>query len=507
MYKPTVQEALNLHTGEPIRSEAFFQQPERILFQERRRNEEFRREANPLYVCAYCNQPLVIRGHPGGTPTMHFKHPVHSGDCPWKTPDRYTPEEMLRMKYNGAKESQLHQHMKSWIAASLQSDPTFSEIYPEKVVKHKGISKEWRKPDIQAQYQQQPVVFEIQLSTTFLSVIVARDLFYKQNQTFILWIFNKFYEDFDEQRFTEKDILYANRNNIFVVNETTCERSQQEQNFVLLCYYLEPYLEEAQIHHRWRHKYIRFQELTLDYSNYRTYFYDSHAAYQRYEIQRKTKLLEEAFHQELPIILQALQQEHQQKLQQYEGEYQEIQQQLEQHKQSLPQVSKQLTARQENLTVLLAEKEPPYEVLDETYHQFLKYRKLVFPKHIPPQVAKIIYDFLDNEKKDLLTDLPFFVNASEEERLQRIASKLYILYEGLKGYWAEKVQEIQAQLNQKQEEYQVLLQNTEQLQQQKQVIEATIEAEKQTFPQQLESVTLEKHTQLEQTKQQLLHRE
>ena len=55
--------------------------------------------------------------------------------------------------------------------------------------------EEWKKPDISASYKNINIVFEIQLSTTFLSVIVDREYFYKDNQTYILWVFKNFVID------------------------------------------------------------------------------------------------------------------------------------------------------------------------------------------------------------------------------------------------------------------------------------------------------------------------
>ena len=51
---------------------------------------------------------------------------------------------------------------------------------------------EWRKPDVKALYGDKFIAFEIQLSTTFLSVIVERREFYLKNNALIFWIFNEF---------------------------------------------------------------------------------------------------------------------------------------------------------------------------------------------------------------------------------------------------------------------------------------------------------------------------
>lgn len=57
--------------------------------------------------------------------------------------------------------------------------------------------------------------FELQISTTFIQVIVDRENFYKENNTYIMWIFL----EFDCEQFTQLDISYANKSNTFVFDE------------------------------------------------------------------------------------------------------------------------------------------------------------------------------------------------------------------------------------------------------------------------------------------------
>ena len=62
----------------------------------------------------------------------------------------------------------------------------------------------WRKPDVIAKYNNLNIVFELQLSTTFISVVVQRDIFYRLNDYFIIWVFN-----FDDnQKYVDLTNLY-----------------------------------------------------------------------------------------------------------------------------------------------------------------------------------------------------------------------------------------------------------------------------------------------------------
>lgn len=270
----TITEVLNLKTGQFIQSEAFFSQPEDEVFQERYRLEESIKKNERYLVCPYCQQSVKIRGKLQGLRTLHFAHLRDSDDCPIKTSQHYTEEEVLKMKYNGLKESDAHLHMKHLLAKSLRADPAFSDVMIEEIFRDKGGLKEWKKPDISAKVHGTDIVFEIQLSTTFLSVLVERDIFYKKNHTYIGWIFNDFTANIDEQRFTEKDILYSNNCNAFIVNNQTCQHSEEEQKFYLVCHYLEPVIQDRHIVNEWRVAEVCFHDLTFQEDSYKFYYYD-----------------------------------------------------------------------------------------------------------------------------------------------------------------------------------------------------------------------------------------
>ena len=93
------------------------------------------------------------------------------------------------------------------------------------------------------------MAWEIQLSTTFLNVIVAREDFYRELGTYIMWVFNEFNPE--RLRFTEKDIYWQNMANAFVVDERTMALSSARGVLVLECHYLVPFFNDGDIDHRW----------------------------------------------------------------------------------------------------------------------------------------------------------------------------------------------------------------------------------------------------------------
>ena len=156
----------------------------------------------------------------------------------------------------------------------IESNNEFSNIKVEKVLKSNTNYLEWKKPDISASYKNINIVFEIQLSTTFLSVIVDREYFYKENKTYILWVFRNFVIDEFKQRFTEKDVFYSNNRNAFVLDNQAINLSQQNNDLYLLCYYQIPIIENLKINYNWECKYVCFEQVTFDEVNFKVFYFD-----------------------------------------------------------------------------------------------------------------------------------------------------------------------------------------------------------------------------------------
>jgi competence CoiA-like predicted nuclease len=115
------------------------------------------------------------------------------------------------------------------------------------------------------------------LSTTFLEVILARTRFYKEEGKFLCWIFDSFSTLPEEQKFTDKDILYSNNCNALVANEETLGDSIKNGELTLECNYAEPKKPRClkdPIHYKWHKKSIRFSELTFDDENHRLFYFD-----------------------------------------------------------------------------------------------------------------------------------------------------------------------------------------------------------------------------------------
>ncbi len=263
-----IQKLLNLEDGNEISADDILTLPEPKIFELRRKLTECYKNNEDYIVCNFCYQPIYIAGTINRE--FFFKHRHEKGDCPIKTKGKYSQEEINRMKYNGVKESRNHKELKDYIYNCLISDSRFSSVRKEETIKSAGLQKGWKRPDVSSIYCDKELVFEIQLSTTYLNVIVDRESFYCNESIFILWVFNQF----NIHRFTEKDIYYANKCNAFVIDDETKAESKQQGELIFCCYYKFPYISDGEIQYKWNKQLVTFDELYFDYKTFKVYYFD-----------------------------------------------------------------------------------------------------------------------------------------------------------------------------------------------------------------------------------------
>lgn len=181
------------------------------------------------------------------------------------------------MNYDGAKESARHRDIKDMLMSSLLADKSIppESVQLETTVRgREGDWREWRRPDVQASWKDKLLALEIQLSTTFLTVIAGRREFYQRNGGLLLWIFDAALVKEGDMRFTERDVFYNNNSNLFYVTPDTVANSVQSGEFHLMCRWEEPVIRDNVIHSEWREQEVTLAQLQPDYERQRLYFYD-----------------------------------------------------------------------------------------------------------------------------------------------------------------------------------------------------------------------------------------
>ncbi|OJW81540.1 MAG: hypothetical protein BGO69_09145 [Bacteroidetes bacterium 46-16] len=275
----TIETILDLKTGEQIEVEELLSDSgsEADIFQLRSQIEMQIQTGTVEKVCAFCKQPVAMRGRKRIDNSSHFffVHPYNSGDCIRKSNSRLTAEQVRAIKYNGVKESDLHIKLKNLIGHYLELQLGTEQVAIDQVYRDAAISPDWRKPDVLAKHGNLQIAFELQLSTTFLSVIVSRTLFYRQHSIFLVWVFHKFSIDTDYQKFTQKDIFYNNQHNVFVFDQEALDRCGQEGKLLLKCLYQEFYIQGDLLTDKWFTTFVSIEDLTYDKDTGACYYKDS----------------------------------------------------------------------------------------------------------------------------------------------------------------------------------------------------------------------------------------
>lgn len=241
--KRTIDTVIDIEENKIISAKSFFSQPENVVFKVRTELEKAIYLQKPRFVCKYCGQMVKISGRKTQRGVARFfSHLRDSDECDYKTTTGKTKREIERAKYAKCNEGERHKFLKTEIARYLKTTKGVSEVQIESTFKGNHPILRWRRPDVYAKYRGQDVVFELQLSTTFVSVIAERDLFYRMNNTHIIWIFN-----FDEQaehvdltNMMTKDIYYNNHFNIFIFDKDAQKQSEERGELIIKCNWIKP---------------------------------------------------------------------------------------------------------------------------------------------------------------------------------------------------------------------------------------------------------------------------
>jgi len=142
-------------------------------------------------LCGKCGKPVYVSLSGAGDPedrdgrdAFFAHHPGTADDCEWGVVGQ-NPRDIDRLKYGGATEGTQHQRLKAMLATMLETDPAFSEVKVEHVISR---PPHWRKPDVAATFFHGLVAFDLQLATTQLPAIIAREEFYQSHGIRYVWV-------------------------------------------------------------------------------------------------------------------------------------------------------------------------------------------------------------------------------------------------------------------------------------------------------------------------------
>ncbi len=289
----TVKLAIDCLSGEMIQAETLLQIDE-AEFSGMRRSAmsarvERKRGGNTVrFLCAICRQALFLSRRKEGNANRWFVHDGKSEECPWYEGNKLTPEQTKALIYRGQQEGAKHQEYKNFLAHWLSKDSHVSKISQEQTTFSEVVKGEWRRPDVKCLYKGKPLVFEVQLSYTFLSDVIARDEFYKREKIFIVWVFSKF----ELNRAAVTDEAFFNRRNVFVLDDEALKETTDQGVLTFSGYRQLPKLINKNIYDTWESGFVSLGYVTFPTDTFRPYFYNYEAektallALQSKELQR-----------------------------------------------------------------------------------------------------------------------------------------------------------------------------------------------------------------------------
>ena len=299
--KRTIDTVVDLETGKEIYANEFFSQSESAIFKMRTELQKAIYLRHPRFICKYCGQKVKISGRKTDRGrALFFSHLRDSDECDYKTTTGRTKKEIEREKYSKCNEGERHKKLKELLATFLLRTSGVTNVRTENTMPGNHPILNWRRPDVAVSYRGQEIIFELQLSSTFVSVIAERDLFYRLNKKFIIWVFNfdQEAEHVDITNMVVKDVYYNHRLNIFIFDKAAYDESIKRGELILKCNWIKP-------DGNWQYPnennsnalggtFVSLSDLT--YSNdYKPYYYDAEKDYfaQHADFKQQTLSIEE----------------------------------------------------------------------------------------------------------------------------------------------------------------------------------------------------------------------
>lgn len=265
-----IEEILDCESGDYILVREWISELRYEQLIEERNDIRYKLKKFPRFKCSLCGVPVHIAS------TMHkhffFRHQSEDGSCPANTRNTLSEKEIRARKYRGLQESEPHRRIKSLVARSLMADSQFSNTQTETRWRSKSDPSAWRQPDVQSVGPLGRMAFEIQVSTTFLDVVVERRAFYRAEGALLIWIMGKFDEKY--RRLNTDDIFFTNNSNILIVDEETAALSESAGAFYVRCHFRRPVRDGERIVDIWESVHIRFQDLRFEFDRQRVWHFD-----------------------------------------------------------------------------------------------------------------------------------------------------------------------------------------------------------------------------------------
>jgi len=230
--------------------------------------------------CFCCGGTLGVSGgrkkKNGKIGDPYFYHAHKNVNCLYQEEKGMTVEQSDALKYEELKEGKKHKFYKNHVYEMLNLDKK-RFVDPELEKRRYGTffqERNWRQPDIFAICNGVKVAFEVQLQTILLAHIKGRANFYHQENTFILWLFDR--REIKDYRWSDGDIFFLNNENGFFLSKETIRESRHTNRLKVGVQYHKYFLDENnELYHDTITNIIDFDKITFDQKTMQVYYYNT----------------------------------------------------------------------------------------------------------------------------------------------------------------------------------------------------------------------------------------
>ena len=280
----------NMINGTYKDADFYLTKGERTFHRLRRALTDAHQQGKKYLVCSRCYGALFLRGgnESVGSHRRHFAHyeSEEYSKCPLNDgSSSISPEEIKREQYLGLQESRRHKILKNLLGEiiKLDKDCLYSDTAIDKCYSRRE-KHERRRPDVQTVYKGMNLVFEIQLSKEFITIINERENYYRSKHAYMIWIFDSL-SCGDMMTQSQKDIFYSNNSQMFYIDRGTIDKSIKMKKLCLNVIYNIPFVDENMIKNKTECCEITIDDLTFDRNSFLVYYYQYDIKYQ--ELRRK----------------------------------------------------------------------------------------------------------------------------------------------------------------------------------------------------------------------------
>lgn len=234
----TLKCVVDLQTMRSISSDQLLNMNQDEYHAVRRAATRARIDRAPRYVCAQCGY-ATYAPREGRTGQPFWRH--HLGapqDCAWWTGVPSQVDGVSARQFDGVQESPLHVAIKNTVGELLRSDPRTdpgSVVVDQYLIAADGR----RRPDVRAVYDGAPIVFEVQLATTQIPIIIQREDFYDGHAYRLVWLTWNFEPPPPAGRLRSsfEDIFYSHNKNLLSIDDETVGLSRQKRTLVVRAFW------------------------------------------------------------------------------------------------------------------------------------------------------------------------------------------------------------------------------------------------------------------------------